>query len=183
MGEQFRQENWSTIAEELDKVGINIDAEVIEEILQGQQEPIDRVFTRIERYMKIIAGADFLKFDDLKPEDFEDADEPEPLLRQVTDADISDLIDLRQNTVNMSMSQDRGGGGAGFMPPGISGPGGDESMDLDAEVLDSPSRRSPKRSPTLLSPKRSPTMREEPEIRPFADDKKVKDGVDILKLN
>ena len=25
-------------------------------------------------------------------------------------------------------------------------------------------------------------MREEPEIRPFADNKKVKDGVDILKL-
>ena len=35
---------------------------------------------RIERYMKIIAGADFLKFENLAPEDFMDAGEIEPLM-------------------------------------------------------------------------------------------------------
>jgi hypothetical protein len=93
--------------------------------------------------------------------------------------DISDLIDLRQNTVNLSMRNKDGDGT--FNGLGISVPGADQSMDLDAEVLSN--RMSPNKRSPILSPKRSPTMREEPEIRPFADDKKVKDGVDILKLD
>ena len=60
------------IAEELDKIGINIDGDVVEEIILGKQEPIDRIFMRIERYIKIIAGANFLKFDSLTKEDFAD---------------------------------------------------------------------------------------------------------------
>lgn len=71
MAEGLRRENWNTIAEELDKVGINIDDEVVDEIVEGHQEPIERLFMRIERYMKIIAGAEFLKFDNLIPEDLE----------------------------------------------------------------------------------------------------------------
>ena len=106
MNSELRRENWNAIAEELDKVGINIDDEVITEIVEGHQEPIDKTFMRIERYMKIIAGADFLKFDDLIPEDLLiHEEEDEILLPQVTELDISDLIDLRQNTIALSASR------------------------------------------------------------------------------
>ena len=106
MNSELRRENWNAIAEELDKVGINIDDEVIAEIVEGHQEPIDKTFMRIERYMKIIAGADFLKFDDLIPEDLLiNEEEDEILLPQVTELDISDLIDLRQNTIALSASR------------------------------------------------------------------------------
>ena len=118
MNTDLRRENWNTIAEELDKVGINIDDEVISEIVEGQQDPIDKTFMRIERYMKIIAGADFLKFDNLIPEDLENVEEEETVLMpQISAMDISDLIDLRQNTMALSASREKKNGV--FMPPGI----------------------------------------------------------------
>ena len=97
--------------------------------------------------MKIIAGAEFLKFDNLTPEDLEGGEEePTVLMGQITDVDISDLIDLRQNTVNLDMSGRKGG--AAFMPPGISLQGGSNLMDLDAELgLGNTSKQTPKRSP------------------------------------
>ena len=119
MKTELRRENWNAIAEELDKVGINIDDEVIAEIVEGHQDPIDKTFMRIERYMKIIAGAEFLKFDNLVPEDLEtkDGEDDEILLPQVTELDISDLIDLRQNTIALSGS--RGPKNGTILPPGI----------------------------------------------------------------
>ena len=58
--------NWMLIANELDKIGVNIEEDVIEEIVQGSQVQIDKVFTRIERYLTIIAGPDFIKFENLE---------------------------------------------------------------------------------------------------------------------
>jgi hypothetical protein len=46
----------------LDKVGITIETETRDIIVQGDQAQIDRLFLRIERYMKIIAGAVFLEY-------------------------------------------------------------------------------------------------------------------------
>ena len=36
---------------------------------QGQQAPIDKIFSRIERFMKITAGASFLEFNNLEIDD------------------------------------------------------------------------------------------------------------------
>jgi len=38
--------------------------------VDGKSEPIDKIFMRIERYMKIIAGADFIKFEKLTQRTF-----------------------------------------------------------------------------------------------------------------
>ena len=67
MQKDLRKANWKTIAEELDKIGITIEDETIDEIVEGIQAPIDRIFMRIERYVKILAGAEFLEFKDLQP--------------------------------------------------------------------------------------------------------------------
>ena len=63
MSPDSRTTNWDTIADELDQIGINIEEGTLSEIKQAKQQPIDRLFKRIERYSKIIAGPDFLKFD------------------------------------------------------------------------------------------------------------------------
>ena len=134
MNEELRRENWNAIAEELDNVGINIDQDVIDEIVSGNQPPIDKLFSRIERYMKIIAGADFLKFENLLPEDLIDngEDDEQALMQQVTDVDISELIGLRQNTQLQSSTRVKQ---ADFLPPGISLPEAQETFDMDAEVF------------------------------------------------
>ena len=80
MGVELRTQNWNTIAEELDKIGINIDEDALGEMVQGIQEPIDKIFMRIERYVKILAGAVFLEFKDLKPEDLEQEREEESIV-------------------------------------------------------------------------------------------------------
>ena len=70
--------------------------------------------------------------------------------------DISDLIDLRQNTINLSVRHKDGDGT--FDGFGKSVSGADQSMDLDMEVLSnriSPSKKSP-----ILSLNMSSTMRE-----------------------
>ena len=73
---------------------------------------------RIERYVKILANAEFLEFKDLKPEDLEQEREEESLVvPQVTDVDISELIDLRANTMALNAGQDKQG--PSFLPPGI----------------------------------------------------------------
>ena len=67
MQKDLRKANWKAIGEELDKIGITIEEETIDEIVEGIQAPIDRIFMRIERYVKILAGAEFLEFKDLQP--------------------------------------------------------------------------------------------------------------------
>jgi len=57
------KKNWIILSDQLDKIGITIENETRDEIIKKEQAQIDRLFMRIERYMKIIAGADFLNFE------------------------------------------------------------------------------------------------------------------------
>ena len=57
--------NWKSIAEELDKIGINIETEAHSKILEGQKDAIVTIFLRLERYSKIIAGSQFLNYENL----------------------------------------------------------------------------------------------------------------------
>ena len=183
----LRRENWKTIAEELDKVGITIEEESINEIVEGIQAPIDRIFMRIERYVKILASAEFLEFKELKPEDLEPEREEESIVMpQITDVDISELIDLRMNTMALNASREKQG--PSFLPPGIHIPQADNpaqahSVDLDNELLASKESSPNRKSPNVRESTKSvaPVMQEEPEIQQTP--KKVKDGVDILKID
>ena len=64
--------NWDIIAAELDKIGINIADDILRNIKRANQSPIDKLFRRIERYTTIIAGPDFLKFENLTIEDLDE---------------------------------------------------------------------------------------------------------------
>jgi hypothetical protein len=81
------------------KIGINIDEESQTAIVEGKSEPIDKIFMRIERYMKIIAGADFLKFENINPEDIQDLYYEIPILRTSTEITLDELMSARQNTM------------------------------------------------------------------------------------
>ena len=70
---ESRNSNWDIIAEELDKIGINIEDDNLNEIKDAKQASIDRLFTRIERYSTIIAGPDFLKFESVDARDLIEA--------------------------------------------------------------------------------------------------------------
>ena len=70
---EVRKQNWQLIEEELDKIGINIGEENLLKIRQGVQAPIDKLFERIERYSKIIAGPQFLNFEGLGPCDLNES--------------------------------------------------------------------------------------------------------------
>ena len=83
----------------MQKIGINIDEESQTAIVEGKSEPIDKIFMRIERYMKIIAGADFLKFENIKPEDIQDLYYEIPILRTSTEITLDELMSARQNTM------------------------------------------------------------------------------------
>ena len=72
MSPAVRITNWDIIAEELDKIGIGIDDDVLDEIRNAKQAPIDKMFSRIERFSTIIAGHDFLKFETVKAEDLDE---------------------------------------------------------------------------------------------------------------
>ena len=49
--------------------------------------------------MKIIAGADFLKFENIKPEDIQDLYYEIPILRTSTEITLDELMSARQNTM------------------------------------------------------------------------------------
>ena len=57
--------NWKSIAEELDKIGINIATEDYSKILEGHKDSIITIFLRLERYSKILAGSQFLNYENL----------------------------------------------------------------------------------------------------------------------
>lgn len=67
--------------------------------MDGKSEPIDKIFMRIERYMKIIAGADFIKFENINPEDIQDLYYEIPILRTSTEITLDELMSARQNTI------------------------------------------------------------------------------------
>ena len=105
---------------------------------------------------------------------------------QITDVDISELIDLRQNTMALNASREKRG--PSFLPPGIHIPESEDpalaqSVDLDNELLASKESSPNRKSPNVRESTKSivPVMQEEPEIQQTP--KKVKDGVDILKID
>ena len=51
--------------------------------------------------MKIIAGADLLKFENLEPEDL-NGKESTRLIQAITEADISELLSIQRQTTNDS---------------------------------------------------------------------------------
>lgn len=79
-----KMKNWVILTDQLDKIGIMIENETRDEICNGDQPQIDRLFQRIERYMKIIAGAAFLNFDNV-PDDLFDMD---TLIQELPDYNI-----------------------------------------------------------------------------------------------
>ena len=85
---ESRSYNWNTIAWELDKIGINIEDEALADIKESKQAPIDRLFMRIERYSKIIAGPDFLKFENLEADDLDEGLDDDFIIRK--DTELSD---------------------------------------------------------------------------------------------
>lgn len=100
--------NWQLINAELDKISINIAEGDLSAIIKGDQAQIDRIFTRIERYSKIITDSNFLKFEDLKEEEryADDMDDSTVHNLAITDENLSELISLRQqNTMRSNISK------------------------------------------------------------------------------
>jgi hypothetical protein len=57
--------NWNIVCAELDKIGITVDNDIRGKLVQGDLSQITTLYSRLERYMAIIAGQDFLKFDEI----------------------------------------------------------------------------------------------------------------------
>ena len=57
MNSQIIRDNWTIITDELDRIGISFEPEQLERIKQGNKDDILIIFTRIERYSKILAGS------------------------------------------------------------------------------------------------------------------------------
>lgn len=49
-------------------------------MVEGDKTAIDTLFKRIERYVTIIAGKEFLKFDKIEPQDYFDENEEEKVV-------------------------------------------------------------------------------------------------------
>ena len=63
-------QNWSSISNELDKIGILLDDNVVSLLGAGEADEIAKIFMRIERFVKRLSGdADILKFKDFRIDD------------------------------------------------------------------------------------------------------------------
>ena len=63
-------QNWSSISNELDKIGILLDDNVVSLLSAGEADEIAKIFMRIERFVKRLSGdADILKFKDFRIDD------------------------------------------------------------------------------------------------------------------
>lgn len=58
------QSNWMVIRKELDNTGITIDTDVLQSLEAGDNEAVNKLYIRLERYMKILCGPEFLNFED-----------------------------------------------------------------------------------------------------------------------
>ena len=110
-----RNYNWNVVAWELDKIGINIEDDVLTRIKAAQQTPIDKLFSRIERYLTIIAGKEFLKLENVEAEDLQEELDDDFLAHQATQSNVSivmsDLVSLRQNSGDLGgLSRQNTGG-------------------------------------------------------------------------
>lgn len=52
------------IRKELDNTGITIDTDVLQSLEAGDNEAVNKLYIRLERYMKILCGPEFLNFED-----------------------------------------------------------------------------------------------------------------------
>ena len=87
MSSQSIRDNWTTITDELDRIGISFESEQLEKIKKGNSDEIKIIFTRIERYSKILAGSQFLEFKEVLEEDFD----PDPTVYNEEEDDIEDV--------------------------------------------------------------------------------------------
>lgn len=56
----------------------------------------------MDRYMKIIAGADFMKFENLNPEDLSDIFKQAPTLRKITDLTLEEMMSASYNVASIN---------------------------------------------------------------------------------
>ena len=64
----------------MDQFGITVEGEDLKKLTDGDQDSIDRLFRRVERYVTILADANFLKFDNLSEIDFQEQDDDPPVV-------------------------------------------------------------------------------------------------------
>lgn len=69
-------------------------------IIDEKKEQIEKLFARLERYMKILAGADFLKFDEVQPEDLLDLYKPDAqLVTQMTNLTMEEMMSVASHLI------------------------------------------------------------------------------------
>ena len=117
MNSQIIRDNWTIITDELDRIGISFEPEQLERIKQGNKDDILIIFTRIERYSKILAGAQFLQFSDVLDQDFD----PDPTVYNeenddLEDVNIDDILSVRSDLRSVQESKKMG---KHNLPPGI----------------------------------------------------------------
>ena len=54
--------NWDIVCAELDKIGITVEDSFIDLLVKGNLAELNKLYARVERYLQIIAGDEFLKF-------------------------------------------------------------------------------------------------------------------------
>ena len=117
MNTQIIRDNWTIITDELDRIGISFESEQLERIKQGNKDDILIVFTRIERYSKILAGAQFLEFSEVLDQDFD----PDPTVyndenEDLEDVNIDDILSVKSDlrSVQEVKKMEKGS-----LPPGL----------------------------------------------------------------
>ena len=117
MNTQIIRDNWTIITDELDRIGISFESEQLERIKQGNKDDILIIFTRIERYTKILAGAQFLEFSEVLDQDFD----PDPTVyndenEDLEDVNIDDILSVKSDLRSVQEVKKMG---KGSLPPGL----------------------------------------------------------------
>ena len=113
---QSIRDNWTTITDELDRIGISFESEQLERIKKGNCDDIKIIFTRIERYSKILAGSQFLEFKEVLEKDFD----PDPTVYNeeeddIEDVNIDDILSVRSDLKSVKEIKKMGK----ELPPGL----------------------------------------------------------------
>ena len=117
MNSQIIRDNWTIITDELDRIGISFEPEQLERIKQGNKDDILIIFTRIERYSKILAGSQFLEFSEVLDQDFD----PDPTVyneetEDLEDVNIDDILSVKSDLRSVQEIKKMG---KNNLPPGI----------------------------------------------------------------
>ena len=116
MHSQSIRDNWTTLTDELDRIGISFEPEQLERIKTGSVDDIIIIFTRLERYSKILAGAQFLEFKEVLQQDCD----PDPTVYNdedddLEDVNIDDMLSVRSDLKSVSEVKKMGKD----LPPGL----------------------------------------------------------------